>query len=208
MGCNDMTERQLYSYRMSLEESEKWAKLKNIILTDCKKMKISHQHDEWINKRTKPIDPYNHVAGYSRADGYFYIEDGDRGEIYLSCCSHDAEDVRWYLLKSIASQVGQNYELAHRKSEEKRWRYSRAFENGKHIMKQRIIWKYNAVHDTRKLYFEYEIKALAKVADLERLEVVVNERNSLLNLWFEQPHWGFDWKRMVFVEISDSKEHD
>ncbi|MGL6199677.1 MAG: hypothetical protein ACRC3H_12165 [Lachnospiraceae bacterium] len=193
---------------MNPEESKKWAKLKNIILTDCKKMQISHRHHEWINKRTDPIDPYDHVAGYNQANGYFYIEEGDRGTIYLGCCSHDTEDLRWYLLKSIASHAGQNYELTHRKSDEKHWRYPRTFKDGKLILKQRIIWKYNAIHDTRKLCFEYEIKVLAKVAVPEKLEAFVNEHTNLLNRWFEQPHWGFDWKRMVFVEISESKEHD
>lgn len=203
-----MTEKQLYSYRMSPQEVEKWAKLKNSILSDCKKMQTSHQYYDWIDKKTDSIDSNNHVAGYSRADGYFYIEDGDRGEINLSCCSYDVEDIRWYLLKSIVSHVGQNYELAHRKSDEKHWRYLRTFKNGKLILKQRFIWKYNTVHDTRKLWFEYEINALSKVAEQERLEAFVNKRTSLLNHWFKQPHWGFDWKRMVFVEISNSKEHD
>jgi len=201
-----MIEKQLYSYRMNLQELEKWAELKNIILSDCKKMQISHQHHDWIDKRTDSIDPYNHVAGYSQADGYFYIEDGDRGEINLSCCSRNFEDIRWYLLTSVAGYAGQYYELTHRKSDEKCWRYPRKFIDGKLILKQRLIWKYNAIHDTRKLWFEYEINALAKVADQARLTVFVNERTGLLNLWFDQPHWEFDWEKMTFVEISDSKE--
>lgn len=203
-----MKEKELSAYRMNVQESEEWYALKKRILHDCKNMQIPHRYYSWIDKKTDPIDPYNHVAGYSQVDGYFYVEEGDRGEIALTCCSHDFEDIRWYLLTSIVSYVGQKYEHSHRNTDEKRWRYSRKFKNGKLKLKQRFIWKYNAIHDTRKLWFEYEINALTKVADKARLAAFVDARAGLLNLWYDQPHWAFEWKDMVFVEISDSREHD
>jgi len=36
----------------------------------------------------------------------------------------------------------------------------------------------------------------------------VNERTGLLNLWFDQPHWGFNWEKMTFVRSVIQKNAD
>ena len=29
-----------------------------------------------------------------------------------------------------------------------------------------------------------------------------------MNYWYQKPHWDYDRKKLCFIEISDSKEHD
>ena len=42
----------------------------------------------------------------------------------------------------------------------------------------------------------------------EDQEEKVKEYTSLMNFWYEEPHWDYDRKNLCFIEISDSKEHD
>lgn len=199
-----MTERELYHYKMTSEETEKWNELKSQVINDCKTMQIPLEFNEWIERKSNAIDSYNHIAGYCEKVGYFYIEDGDRGDIYLKCCSRNPDDIRWYILEQIVQHVGQNIELRYRKVEEKNWRNLRDYKNSEFT--EQIDWKYNAIHDTRKFWFEYEILALSKVFDSDKLKPFVEEHINLMNRWFNEPHWSFDWEIMSFIEVSNSLE--
>ena len=35
----------------------------------------------------------------------------------------------------------------------------------------------------------------------------VEEYTGLMNRWFLVPHWGYDFEKLCFIEISDSREY-
>ena len=203
-----MDVRELYDYKMTPLEIQKWDMIKRQIIRDCQFLQIPLEFHEIIEEKTNSVNPYFHEAGYCATVGYFYIIIGDRGALSLKCSSPNPGDMRWYLLQEIASHVGQQMELAVRLTEEQNWRYKRTFTNGKLAFAENKNWLYNTVHDTRKFWFEYAINLLSRVFSIERLQPYVNERINYMNKWFNQPHWDFDWQKMCFVEISNSQERD
>ena len=110
-------------------------------------------------------------------------------------------------MEKILTHIGQQLELKHRKEEEKNWRYPRNFKNGKLTFEENENWIYDAIHDSRKYWFEYIIASLAKLFESDRIYPYVASHRNLMNRWFDVPHWDFSWENMCFVEISDSKEH-
>ena len=202
-----MNEKELYAYRMNDSELQKWNQFQDQILRDCQRVKVPSSFSEFMKTQTNPRGSYAHTAGYCNNAGYFYISEGDRGGIFLECISQNLEDIRWYIMELIVVHVGQELERKAREAEEKNWRYPQIFKNGKLTFKENKNWIYNAVHDSRKYWFEYAIAALAELFEADRLHPYVASRVDLMNRWFDAPHWGFCWESMCFVEISDSKEH-
>ena len=201
-----MDTKELYTYRMNNSELQKWNQLQNRIIIDCSQVNVPLSFGEYIKTQTSPENPHEHTAGYCSTVGYFYIAEGDRGELFLKCLSQNCEDIRWYVVEKIFSYIGQQLELERRKEEEKNWRYPRSFVNGKLTFEDNKNWTYNAVYDGRKYWFEYVISSLAKIFDTDRIQPYVISRINLINRWFDVPHWDFSWGKMCFVEISDSKE--
>ena len=195
------------SRKQTESDVQKWNQLQNQILRDCRQVKTPPLFRELITTEISPAEPYAHTAGYCSLVGYFYVTEGDRGELFLQCASHNLEDMRWYIMKRILTHIGRQLELKGRKIEEKNWRYPRNFKNGELTFEENENWIYNAVHDSRKFCFEYVIASLAKLFEAERVYNCALEYLNFMNKCFESPHWDFDRKKMCFVEISDSREH-
>jgi hypothetical protein len=208
MEVKSMDAKELYGYRMTSLETSKWLALQNQIMCDCQFLQISSQFKEIIEKKSSAKESYLHEAGYHEKAGYYYISIGDYGEPALKCLSHDPNNMRWYVLEEIVTYVGQEQERKTRRTEEQNWRYTRDFKDGKPAYVENERWIYNTIYDTRKFWFEYAINSLYKVFGASRLYPYVSEHIGLMNQWFVQPHWDFDWQKMCFVEISDSQEHD
>ena len=183
-----MNEKELYNYKMTEDELQKWCQFQNQIISDCRQVEIPSSFSEYIKTQVNPIEPYIHTAGYCNNVGYFYITEGDRGEIFLKCLSFNLENIRWYIMEKILTHIGQQLELQHRKPEE----------NGN--------WIYNAVYDSRKYWFEYAIASLSKIFNADRINPYVTDQIDLMNRWFDVPHWDFSYEKMCFVEINDSRE--
>ena len=203
-----MDAKELSNYKMNDSESQTWDKFQKRIISDCLQIKVPSSLSEYIKTQTNPTELYTHSAGYCNNVGYYYVTEGDRGELFLQCLSFNIEDIRWYLMERIVTHVGQQLELEHRKNEEKNWRYPRLFKNGRLTYEENESWVYDAVYDSRKYWFEYAISSLAKMFQEERIRPYVASRVDLMNRWFYVPHWDFNWKNTYFFEISDSKEHD
>ena len=201
-----MDEKELYAYKMTMPEAQKRNMLKKQVLRDCRFIAVPLTYADMIEKKTDPADPYCHQAGYNEKAGCFFVSIGDRGAMSLRCLSQNPDDIRWYLLEEIITVAGQQMELDARQTEEQNWRYKRTYIDGALAFDENKHWTYNAIHDTRKFWFEYAIRSLRKVFDEQRLFPYVNERIDLMNTWFDQPHWDFDWQKMCFVEISNSQE--
>ena len=203
-----MNVEKLCRYRMNSSELNVWNEFQEQIIKDCQKIKIPLSFGEFIETQISIKEQYIHTAGYCNKAGYFYINEGDRGELFLSCLSHDIEDIRWYVMEKILRHIGQKLELEQREDEEKKWRYLRKFENGKLKLEENENWIYNTIHDSRKYWFEYSIVLLAKIFETNRIYPYVASHIELMNRWFNVPHWDFDWEKMCFIEISSSQEHD
>ena len=114
-----MNEKDLYSYRVTKSDVQKWNQLQNQILRDCRQVKTPPSSSELITTQASPAEPYAHAAGYCSTVGYFYVTEGDHGELFLQCASHNPEDMRWYIMKRIFTHIGWQLELKGRKIEEK-----------------------------------------------------------------------------------------
>ena len=202
-----MNEKELYTYRMTESDLQKWNQLQSQIIRDCQRVKTSPSFSEFINTQVSPAESYMHTAGYCNTVGYFYVTEAERGELSLQCASHNSKDMRWYIMKKILIHIGRQLELKGREIEEKNWRYPRNFKNGELTFEENENWIYNAVHDSRKFCFEYTIVSLGKIFEADRVYPYALECLNFMNKWFDPPHWGFDREKMCFIEISDSKEH-
>lgn len=80
-----MTEKELYQYQMTAAETEIWNRLKNLLKEDRKTMLIPDEFAEWIERLLSTREAYDHDAGYHMKEGYYYVEEGDRGSLYLKC---------------------------------------------------------------------------------------------------------------------------
>ena len=203
-----MDVKKLYKYQMNDEELRIWGLFQSQIRKDCQRVNVSISFTKYIETQIDSKYPYSHTSGYCTEVGYFYVAEGDFGELFLECLSQNREDIRWYITEIIFSHIGQQLELEGRENEEKRWRYQRKFKKGKLKLRENKKWIYNAVHDNRKYWFEYTISALAKIFDEDRVQPYVSNHITLMNRWFYDTHWDFDWENMCFIEVSDSKEHD
>lgn len=203
-----MTAEGLYGYQPSVFEKEIWNRLKTGLLVDLKTMDIPSEFESVIYRLTESRVG-SHKCGYSVSDGYFYISVGDKGKISLSCNSHDIEDMRWFILEKTAREAGQRLELLQREDDKKNWRYLKNWDgNGKRADIEQTGYIYNTVDDTRKFWIEYEIRALSRIFPESRMKPFIEYNIRCMNYWFEIPHWGFDYERLCFVEISDSREKE
>ena len=85
-----MNEKELYTYRMTESDLQKWNQLQSQIIRDCQRVKTSPSFSEFINTQVSHAEPYMHTAGYCNTVGYFYVTVGERSELSLQCASHNS----------------------------------------------------------------------------------------------------------------------
>ena len=175
---------------------------KNNCTKITKMMELDHK---WIREhlpdecRDYPEDLF---AGYYLL-GLKVMSEGERGGpdtvVYEA---ENEEDLKYWQLEQICRFIG-------KKDSSKTWRYYRhhADESGWLYIEHRH-YDYNAIEDTRLPGFERLLKNLKYGFPPERWEEKVKEYTSLMNFWYEEPHWDYDRENLCFIEISDSKEHD
>lgn len=204
-----MTVKELEHYKMTDDELEKWIEVRQIILDYCKILKIPAFMEKRIDSILQIRITYEHIAGYCKTNGYFYITYGDRGELYLSCQSKEKDDICFYIIKEIAREAGTKIEMQEREQEAKKWMYyidSQKTRPGHIEWVKNTNYLYHTKHDTRKKWFEYVLNALLKVFKAEKVASLVEEYTGYMNHWFDEPHWAFDRKKREFVEISYSEQ--
>lgn len=119
----------------------------------------------------------------------------------------DEADLRFWTFGEVCSSIGMMMELRNREQEELKWRYVRDHVENHHWMyRENKDYQYNAIYDSRMVWFEMELQLLKPVIPQEQWEKKVTEREQLMNQWFKTPHWALNREQVCFVEISDSKE--
>lgn len=203
-----MTKEELQSYKMTHDERDKWINIQDITRRYCKRS-VHVEYNEIVERHISKSVYYEHYAGYCKDEGYYYINIGDRGEVYLSCKTESTEEILFYLMKSILHNIGIKLELSIRDIDQKKWMY---YEDVSNTKPGKIAWVknkeyiYHTQHDTRKWWFEYIIKNLWLFFNDAMIEPIVEEYTGYMNHWFEEKHWKYDREKKQFIEISDSVE--
>lgn len=181
-----MTAKELEIYKMSEAERQKWNEIKQTVKMYCKRVMIPGFMSERIENILREGMLYGqHVAGYCESEGYYYIEYGDRGMLYLKCLSIDSQDVCFYIMQQIAREAGQKIELNERDAEERKW-----------------LCTYHTKYDTRKKWFEYTLNVLLEIFGQEAVAPLIEEYTGYMNHWFKEKYWSYDTEIREFVEIS------
>ena len=135
-------------------------------------------------------------------DGLKVMSEGERGDpdriVYEA---KDEKDLKWWQLDTICHFVG-------KVDKSKTWRWYRDHaENGQWYYIEHRNYDYNAIEDFRLPGFECYLRNVRFVFPTDFFEKKVKEYTGLMNRWFLVDHWGYDYKNLCFIEISDSREY-
>ena len=180
--------RELYLYKMNAEDSRKWKAVTETVLDYCHRLGILQEYGQLVETTLATSVYYEHSAGYHPKEGYYYIENGDRDALFLSCNTEAAEEICFFMMhKRILSVIGRKLELENRAQLEKEW-------------------KWNTKYESRKTWFEYDINNLRKLFSEEDVEPIVAEYTGYMNRWFEDEHWRYEPEKGEFMEVSNSEK--
>ncbi|MBD5080856.1 MAG: hypothetical protein HDT44_03715 [Ruminococcaceae bacterium] len=209
MFKKEMTPQQLRAYKMTFEERQIWSETADRIREYCSGL-VPQEYSQKIEYHLSTKD-YLHYAGYCKKEGYYYVSEGDRGELYCLFKNADGEKMQIFLLENILRDVGQKIELKLRDKEQMRWRF---YEDLEKTVPGHIEWVendtyvYGVKHDSRKLWFEFVLGGLIKTFGFEKVKDIVDEYTEHMNYWFSEKHWDFDREELTFVEIGGSSNEN
>ena len=174
-------------------------------------------NDEWI-KAHLPADmddilPPEKVERAIDFRGYYLdgsdiLCEGDRGGYSKVYTIKDEDDLLYWEFEKVCGRIGLSSELYHRMENKPKWRYLQDHaENGRWMYVEQKDYIYNAIEDTRLVYFETLLRLTKPVLPDARWEKLCKHYEPLMNRWFKVPHWGYDREKLCFIEISDSKSY-
>ena len=163
-----------------------------------------------LEKYLMPRLPYYGARGYSEEDGYYDVQEGDRGELHAAMLTHSLEEAVSEKLIQVAHDISYEYVVRNRKeidaAQQKEWRYCREYgpvKDGR--CEVRIIknssWKYDTEYDYRKYWFEMALAFLEKVLDRGQLEAEIQRYEGFMNHHFKEKFWSYDSQRHEFIII-------
>ncbi len=212
-----MTANEFLTYRMNIDEQEKWNIFRTNIKRKLEALKLPVIAYNVLDKKMFNLPPHSGVVGYSEISGYFKVTEGDRGHCSVDFVSKSYEDAECQMLKSLARDIGYDcvfkeknkIELEHRHE----WRFYKVqdgFEPGVHgtrrivsHLEENATWKYDTEYDYRKYWFEMTLGILKDTVSKEVFEEEVMRYETLLNYHFDSPFWKYDMNSMTFeVKIS------
>lgn len=184
---NIYTPAQLFKYKMTDEENSIWKQLKDVIINFCNELKLPEEYFYYVSVALD--SNWDQSCGYKEDCGFYSVY-CDRGHYNISdgLPEFDYNKAKFYFLKNIIWNIGNRIECSKRE-----------------ILKEE--WESKADYDSRKYRFEYEIIMLSKIFNKEYINKLVKEKTEYMNRWFYFDHWKFDYKKMQFIEISDSKKN-
>ena len=146
---------------------------------------------------------------YCRIEGLSITAETDFGRRTTIAQTKDENELFFKVIKEITKICAQKYEQIHRAENSSAWRYIRSkVVDGHWMYTENVNYKYNAIEDTRKVWFEKHICAMAIIFSIDSVGSLISEYTKLINGWFSDSHWAFNSDLMEFVEISSSKERD
>lgn len=167
-----MTERDYLLYEMNKEELDKWNELIGDIKSNFRKIidftKVPYSvFEDTIERTTKAKEQWCWSKGYIGNDGFYYVEEGDRGAISLIYYGYTYEMARNYIVKTCADRIAYAYVTNdingfHDKNKGQ-WHFCRIDDgiekvDGLSMMKchleEQQNWIYDAEYDYRLYWFE------------------------------------------------------
>lgn len=203
-----MTERELARYNMTSRERDVWDSFCKLISEKCSLMDTPPMDWDLLEKYLMPRLPYYGARGYSEEDGYYDVQEGDRGELHVAMLTQSLDEAILEKLIQVAHDMSYEYVVQHQREidavQQERWHSRKEYgptENGK--CEIRIIenssWEYDAEYDYRKYWFELALAFLGKVLDHGQLEAEIQRYESFMNHHFEEPFWSYDLQKREFV---------
>ena len=208
MFKKEMTPEELRSYKMTSEELQVWNETVSRVREYCNKL-VPEEYSQKIEHHLSK--DYFHYAGYCKKEGYYYVCEGDRGELSCLFKGFDREKIQIFLTENILRDVGQRIELKLRDKEQMRWRFYEDFEKtvpGHIEWVENDTYVYGVKHDSRKLWFEFVLGGLIKTFGFEKVKDIAEEYTKKMNYWFKEKHWDFDREELTFVEIGGSSNEN
>jgi len=209
---NEKLAEKLYSYDMNSNENEVWIAFCSEVKMNCITMGIGLEFEAIIKNKLLTYMAHSYSRGYQFGLGYYEVDAGDRGDLSIALLTDSKEEAMWEFLVSITREVGQYLEISNRKLNEPMWHYGTQTYDPvlKNWNENQDGWKYDLRYDGRKYWFEYSIRTLSKVFDINssKMNIYTKKCTDLMNHWFYDQHWGFDKLLMEFLELSNSPEHD
>ena len=181
-----MTAQELLFARMRPEEKQKWQELCAGILNKFEILKLPAMALGEAERILTPGTPYTGSKGYVESEGFFYVEEGDRGKCTLIFKTQSREEAEDLLMKKLAHDVSYRCILAEMKQKEQKWK---------------VEWKYNTTYDYRKYWFELALYILKDNVSEKRFCAEISEYEALMNYWFETPFWKYDTEKTEFICI-------
>ena len=109
-----MTERDYLHYEMNKDEKDKWEQL----VADIKKSFISvadisviplQLFSDVLERTTMAKEPWNGAKGYISNNGFYYVEEGDRGKLTLIYSGYSYEEAKNAMVARCAREMAYAY---------------------------------------------------------------------------------------------------
>ena len=144
-----------------------------------------------------------------RIEGFFLTTETDFGDRTTLAFAITRKNMFFEIMQIFLHNIALHLEVYNRKSEECNWRYIRAKAvAGGWTYIENPNYRYDAIYDARKLYFEYHIRFTTELFSAKKAKKLIRTYSNYINKWFLDTHWKFEEGRLEFVEISSSKEID
>ncbi len=219
-----MTDKELLHYRMSEEEKERWQLLAEELRKDFlsleKEMDIPAELFEKELSAGLGISEPGVAKGYAEGTGYYYVSEGDRGNISTVFTLTSKEEARNKLAVYCADKLAYSYALRYKKEIQERdgrlWRYIRVDdgmvkENGITRMLSHLEenpeWVYDLEYDYRISWFEPMLFMIRRLADEKTYDHEVGYYEQCMNSCRDRSgskyYWKYDRKSERFLLITD-----
>lgn len=206
-----MTESQLLNYKMNNDELQKWNSLcedvKNVIhnayIPDVSPFLI----EDFLDRKTMVREPFYGARGYTDTDGFYSVQEGDRGVIYVKFHMLSSEEAKVMMLKELAHDISYAYitsdmEDLQRKYQSK-WHFyemREGIKDGRMIshLEENRTWIYDAEYDYRKYWFELLLFIDKQVLPENEYFQEINVYQNYMNYHMADKKWCFDFSSCQF----------
>lgn len=203
-----MTGQELLTYRMRKEEEVIWYRFCVDIKNRLSTLQLEPYAFDILREKLIKGTPYTYGGGYTPADGYYYVEAGDRGTWSLLLKTKSYEDAWNQMLKKLAHDIAYECTVKNMKAVEEEhrhlWRYYQVYvgKEGSRMIYNKVensAWEYDAEYDYRKYWFEMALYILKATVPEDVLRAETEHYEILLNRWFDTPYWRYDVEKEEFV---------
>lgn len=110
-----MTDRELVLYNMTSEERAQWEAFSRIVTDKCSFMDTPPMDWDLLGQYLMAGRFYYGARGYSREDGYYDVQEGDRGKIHVQMRTQSLDEAILEKLIEIAHDMSYGYVVKNRK---------------------------------------------------------------------------------------------